>query len=302
MLIIAYRKIFFALSALIVTASIAAVGIFGLNFGIDFTGGSLVEVSYPQDQPMIADLEESVREAGFINTRIQPSGENGYVFRTEELNDERREEFLSAISFNDTHQLVEERFTSIGPVIGEELRNRAWIALAIVSLLIVVFVAFAFRKVSDPVSSWKYGLIAIVALLHDIIIPTGVFAVLGSLFINYQVNVLFVTALLAILGFSVNDTIVVFDRIRENLHADKKRKAHENFEDIVGRSLTQTYGRSINTSITTLLVLMALFILGGSTTQPFALTLAIGVIAGSYSSICVAAPLLVWIESRQRRT
>lgn len=300
MIIIAYRKIFFALSALLVIASIAAVGIFGLNLGIDFVGGSLVEISYDK-QPAVSELEESVEEAGFTNVRIQPAGESSYVFRTEELNDERREEFLNAVSFGHSVEFTQERFTSIGPVIGQELQNRALAALAVVSLLIVLFVAFAFRKVSEPVSSWKYGLIAIVALLHDIIIPTGIFAVLGTFFIDYQVDVLFVTALLAILGFSVNDTIVVFDRIRENLHKDKESKSHRTFEEIVGMSVSQTYGRSLNTSLTTLFVLLALFLLGGSTTQPFALTLAIGVIAGSYSSLALAAPLLVWVESRQSK-
>jgi len=194
---------------------------------------------------------------------------------------------MELLSFGGAENLIQKRFNTIGPAIGEELKQKAYIAMGIVVLAIILFIAFAFRKVSEPVSSWKYGFVAILALMHDIIIPTGVFALLG-LFTGAEVDILFVTALLAILGFSVNDTIVVFDRIRENLMLNKERNKNENFAETVGHSLEQTFARSINTSLTTLLVLLTLLFVGGESTKYFALTLVIGVIAGTYSSIFLA--------------
>ncbi|MCR4306599.1 MAG: protein translocase subunit SecF, partial [Candidatus Yonathbacteria bacterium] len=195
----------------------------------------------------------------------------------------------------------EERFNSIGPVIGSELKRKAVIAIIIVMVAIILFITFAFRRVSEPVSSWKYGLVAIVALAHDVIIPTGVFAVLGNFFIDFQVNVLFVTALLAILGFSIHDTIVVFDRIRENLRRNKEYHIDKGFAETVGEGLSQTFTRSINTSMTVVFVMLVLYFLGGEPTRQFALALSVGVIAGTYSSVFIASPLLVVIEKWQRR-
>ncbi|MBI2120896.1 MAG: protein translocase subunit SecF, partial [Parcubacteria group bacterium] len=191
---------------------------------------------------------------------------------------------------------IEKRFTSIGPVIGHELRAKAWVSIMAVLLAIVLFVAFAFRKVSLPVSSSKYGLITIVALAHDIIVPTGALALLGY-FSGVEADVLFVTAILTILGFSVHDTIVVFDRVRENL----KLKVSENFSEVVGTSLRQTFVRSINTSLTVILVLAALLYFGPASTHNFSLILLIGIIAGTYSSVFLASPLLVLAEELQKK-
>jgi preprotein translocase subunit SecF len=301
MFIINYRKIFYTISGLFVVASIFAVIFFGLNFGIDFTGGSLMEVDYTNARPNITEVENSISKLGFGEVVVQPTGEKGYIIRTKSLEDNEHLPVLNALKIDGKYDLIEKRFNTIGPVIGEELKKKAWLALVVVVLAIIIFIAFVFRKVSQPVSSWKYGLVAIIALAHDIIIPTGIFALLGSRFVEFQIDILFVMALLAILGFSVNDTIVVFDRIRENLRKNREYREREDFDVTVGSSLTQTYSRSLNTSLTTLVVLVALYIFGGSSTQQFALVLSIGVIAGTYSSIFLASPLLVTLEKFQNR-
>ena len=294
MFIIRNRKIFFILSIILVVVSLSAVTVWGLNFGIDFTGGSITEVSYT-DRPDKGELEKRLSTLPIGGFSLRASGENNYILRTRDLIEEERVAVFTILSLGGTVAMEQERFNSIGPVIGEELRNKALFAIGTVMFAIILFIAFAFRKVSKGVKSWKYGLIAIVALLHDIIIPVGMFAVLGQ-FIGAEVDVLFVMALLAILGYSVNDTIVVFDRVRENLRNNEERNIREDFEITVGRSLEQTFARSINTSITTALVLITLFAIGAPATQFFALTLLVGVIAGTYSSIFLATPLLVVVS------
>lgn len=296
MYIIAHRKIFFTVSGILMVLSLMAIFIWGLNLGIDFKGGSLMEVEYPAGRPDSELLKVELSSVPIGAITLQATGDNGYIVRARDLTEEERAPLLDALSFSGTLELEEKRFTSIGPSIGEELRERALIAITIAVILIIIFIAFAFRHVSRPVKSWKYGLVAIVALIHDIIIPTGLFAVLGK-FTDAQVDALFVTALLAILGLSVNDTIVVFDRIRENL----SNKISKHFDETVGASLKQTITRSINTSITTLFVLVTLYFLGPDSTKSFALVLSVGLIAGTYSSIFLASPLLVEIEKRQRK-
>lgn len=301
MLVIKYRKIFFIISAITTGASLVIVLIWGLMFGIDFTGGSLTEVSYTETVPAKSEIEGRLNGISTLgNYSLRPSGENNYILRTQDLTEEERIGVMSALSFNESTPMNVERFNTIGPVIGEELRNKAFIAIVIVVLAIISFIAFAFRKVSEPVSSWKYGMMAIVALLHDILIPVGMFAVLGHFF-GAEVDILFVMALLAILGYSVNDTIVVFDRVRENLKHNEETNSKEDFELTVGKSLNQTYARSINTSITTASVLVMLFVIGGDVTQYFALTLFAGVLAGTYSSIFLATPLLVAMNDFQNK-
>lgn len=300
MLVIKYRKIFFAIAAVAVVLSIGSIAVFGLTFGIDFTGGAITEVSYPDGRPDKAVVEEQLQALELGGFSLRPTGENGYIFRSTDLTEENRVAVISALSLDGEAELVEERFNSIGPVIGQELRNKAFVAIGIVVIAIILFVAFVFRHVSEPVSSWKYGLIAIVALLHDIIIPVGVFAFLGFLFAA-EIDVLFVMALLAILGYSVNDTIVVFDRVRENLRLNKEANRKEDFELTIGKSLNQTYMRSLNTSLTTLFVLLTLFFLGAPVTQNFALVLITGVLAGTYSSIFLATPLLVVVGRNKKK-
>lgn len=295
MFVIKFRKIFFTIGLLLVAASIASVLYFGVVFGIDFTGGSLIEVSYTEEKVEKAALLSQFDTMEMGSYSLREIGETGYILKTKDLNVENHEAVLSVFSQDGTVSVSEERFNSVGPTIGEELRNKAFVALVLVVFAIILFVAFAFRKVSEPVSSWKYGVIAIIALIHDIFIPVGIFAVLGF-YVGAEIDVLFVMALLAILGYSVNDTIVVFDRVRENLRFNKERNKKEDFELTVGKSIKQTFTRSINTSLTTIFVLLALFFIGPVATENFALVLLTGVMAGTFSSIFLAAPLLVTIE------
>jgi preprotein translocase subunit SecF len=203
-------------------------------------------------------------------------------------------DLMKALSINaSSSESVElKTFDSIGPILGAEALRKALVSIVLVILGIVLFITFVFRKVSEPVSSWKYGLVAIIALIHDVIIPTGVFSILGH-FYGYEIDTLFVTAILVILGFSVHDTIVVFDRVRENLRLSSAKKP---FIEVVGESINQTIVRSVNTSLTTLIALLVLYFYGGSSTEHFSLALIIGIAAGTYSSIFVGSALLVTIE------
>ncbi|PIP86280.1 protein translocase subunit SecF [Candidatus Campbellbacteria bacterium CG22_combo_CG10-13_8_21_14_all_43_18] len=295
MFIIRNKKFFFVLSGFLIALSLLLIFTKGLSFGIDFTGGSILEVEYEGKRPEIISVKEKLDALALGAYRLQPLGEKSFILRTRELNQTEKETALKIFSaVGPEGRVAEKRFNTVGPVIGEELKQKAFVAILIVVTAIILFIAFSFRKVSKPVSSWKYGLVAIVALVHDIVIPTGFFVLLHILS-GVEIDILFVTALLAILGFSVNDTIVVFDRIRENLNSNQERKIEEDFEKTVGRSLSQTFSRSVNTSLTTLLVLLSLFFLGGTATRYFALALVIGVIFGTYSSIFLASPLLVWL-------
>ncbi len=298
MLIVTYRKVFFALTGLLVLLSLASILIFGLKLGTDFTGGTLAEVRYSAQRPDVATLSQSLNAAGISGFSLRESQNNGYTLRAGNLSQDVRGKLATVFSINGKYPSTIERFTDVGPIIGKELRNKAILAIGLVLLCILLFIAFAFRKVSQPVSSWLYGLIALVTLLHDVIVPAGFFALLGHFF-GAQVDTLFVTALLTILGFSIHDTIVVFDRVRENLRVNQERRAKEDFELTAGRSLNQTFVRSVNTSLTVLISLGALFFMGPESTQDFALTLIVGIVAGTYSSIALATPLLVAVAKWQ---
>ncbi|PIT90947.1 protein translocase subunit SecF [Candidatus Kaiserbacteria bacterium CG10_big_fil_rev_8_21_14_0_10_49_17] len=300
MLVVKYRRIFYVITTVLVVASIASISVFGLTFGIDFTGGTIMDLSYPNGRPAKVEVSERLHNFNIGNFSLRESGENGFILRTRELQESERQGILEVVTLNEKYPVMQERVSSVGPVIGEELRTKAIIALLATMVAIILFVAFVFRKVSKPVSSWKYGLIAIVALLHDILIPVGLFAALGYV-TGAQVDVLFVMALLAILGYSVNDTIVVFDRVRENLRFNQETNRKEDFELTVGKSLTQTYTRSVNTSLTTLFGILALFFFGPVATQDFALVLIAGIVAGTYSSIFLATPLLVSLGGKGRK-
>ncbi len=277
-----------------VAISLYLIFVQGLKMGIEFKGGSLMEVEYVDVRPEINQIKEVVGELGFGETLVQPTEEKGIFIKTKSLTEEERSLLIEKISFNGEQKIEEKAFTSIGPSVGKELKSKSTFALIVVSLMIVFFIAYAFRKVSKPVSSWKYGFIAIVTLLHDIIIATGAFALMGK-FMGAEVDTLFVVALLTILGLSINDTIVVFDRVRENL----SRKVSNEFEKVVGMSIDQTYVRSINTSFSTIIVLLALFFFGPESTKVFSMTMAIGMFFGTYSSIFIASPLLVLVEKWQ---
>lgn len=300
MQIIANRKIFYIVSGILVAASLGALSMWGLNLGIDFKGGSIMEIAYTEETPSITEVEEALTPLDLGSFSVRPTdteGSKGYIIRTRELSEVEHQTALANLNFEGAKTFEELRFNSVGPLLGKEAITKSLWALALVILVIILFIAFAFRKVSEPVSSWKYGIIAIVALLHDVLIPTGVFSYLGYAK-GVELDTLFVTALLVVLGFSIHDTIVVFDRIREHLKLDKEKHTHKSFEEIVGESVIETIGRSINTSVTTLFALAALYVIGPSATQMFALALGIGVIAGTYSSIFIASPLIVTMEKR----
>ena len=299
MIITKHRNIFFAITGTLVAISLVAIIAFGLHLSIDFTGGTLVQVAYPAGRPAPQALASTLDASGFKDYSLREAGSTNYNLRSGNLTDAERSSLPAIFSMNGKYPATVESLNEIGPTIGAELRTKAVLALSLVLLCILLFIAFAFRKVSKPVSSWIYGLIALVTLVHDVIVPVGFFAILGH-FTGVQVDTLFVTAVLTILGFSIHDTIVVFDRVRENLRINQEYNRKEDFADTAGRSLNQTFVRSINTSLTVLLTLLILFLIGPASTKYFALTLLVGIIAGTYSSIFLATPLLVEIEKRRR--
>jgi len=290
MFIIKNKKIFVIISSVLVLASICAIIFSGLRFGIDFKGGSLVEVEYKTIRPNQSIIAEAIKPLSLGEALIQPMGTMGYSIKIKEINETERASILNALGTD----AVEKSFTSIGPSVGAELVRKSIISFILVALGIIFWIAFSFRKVSKPVSSWKYGLIAIVTLIHDIIIPVGAFAILSSIY-GTEIDTLFVVAILTILGLSVSDTIVVFDRIRENI-----RVGHfKTFEETVGRSIEQVYTRSIATSSTVIITLLALVFFGPTSTKVFAMMLTAGMFFGTYSSIFLASPLLVLVNNIQ---
>jgi preprotein translocase subunit SecF len=314
--IIRNKKLFLIIAAIIVLSGVAIVAIFGLKPGIDFTGGSLTEVRY-STVPEKAEVEAAMAELDLGNTSVRHSESeagSGYLVTTRDLAEEERVALETKLtSLGGEGELV--RFTSIGPVIGEELGDKAVWALGAVLGLIIIYVAFAFSGVGAPVSSWVYGFMTILVLVHDILVPVAFMSLMGK-FAGVEADVLFVTVLLTILGFSVNDTIVIFDRVREKLKLNRTEKRKNvpvvggkdevqitytltrPFAELVGEAIDETMVRSINTSLTVLIALIALYFFGSSVTQMFALTLMVGIVAGAYSSIFIASPLLVLYQER----
>lgn len=285
MFIIKYKKIFFALAIILVGGSLGAIIGKGFNWGVDFTGGSVLEMVY-ENRPSLDQIKQSVY-AIHPDAKVQEIGTNGIIIRTAVIDQDQKDVLVQAVSTSDAVG-QEKRFNTIGPSIGKELRSKALTAIIIVSLAIILFIAFAFRTVSKPISSWVYGIIAIAVLIHDVVIPAGFFALTGM-----PVDALFVVGILTILGVSINDTIVVFDRIRENLHTNATKNIQESFEYVVGKSINQTFVRSLMTSVTVLVALGALYIWGPATTKTLAIAMFLGMLFGTYSSIFLASPLLV---------
>lgn len=300
MFIVRYRKFFYALSVLLFAGSITALSLWGLKPGIDFKGGSLIEIEYASStRPTILEVKTSLDAMDFGEYSVRETGIAGYILRTKELTPTEHNSIIAALG-STTAGISEKRFDSVGPILGKEALQKSWISIALVLLAIVLFITFVFRGVSRPVKSWKYGVIAIIALAHDVLLPAGVFAVLGQ-FAGVEVDTLFVTALLVILGFSIHDTIVVFDRVRENLKRNVEEKQKKSFDVIVGESINQTFVRSINTSLTTLIAIFVLYLVGAEATRHFSLALLVGIIAGTYSSIFIGSPLLVTVFKWQEK-
>ncbi len=319
--IIKLRKFFLPFSGTLTVISILLLIMWGLNLGIDFTGGSLLEIEYLNDKPLVTDLQGKLAPLELKGLKIQEIGTNGYILRFQQTGEDVHQSILDTLhdravlaadvnndsglkvesvagdanievsgSNSDSAQtanIIEKRYNSIGPAIGAELKTKAFYAIILVVLAIIIYIAIAFRKVSYPVNSWKYGVAAVLALVHDIFVTVGIFVILGRYF-GFEINTPFVAALLTILGYSVNDTIVVFDRVRENLH-----KYEGEFEEIVEKSIWETMARSINTIVTVELALLALLIFGGGVINDFVLPLLIGIFFGAYSSIFIASPIVV---------
>ena len=294
--IVGNRKIFYTISCTLFLVSIIALLVFGLKLGIDFTGGSILSVEYTgTGRSSIGEILKRLAPLNLGEVRVQPTGDRGITIRLKHIDEPTHQSVIAALGSG----VMEREFTTVGPTIGQELKQKSGLAVILVILLIVIYIAWAFRRVSKPVASWKYGATTVVALFHDVIIPAGFFAIAGHFF-GFEVDTLIVTAILTILGFSVHDTIVVFDRIRENL---KKLGEKRDFAAIVNQSVAETMTRSINTSLTVVLALVAVYIFGGDTTRIFSLTLIIGIIVGTYSSIFIASPLLVtWNQFSRRKS
>lgn len=293
--VVGKRRIFYGFSLALIGAGIFSIIFWGLNFGIDFKGGSLIEIDWATSRPENTTVKDKLVSLNLGDVSLQPTAANGMILRLKDISEDTHQKILDALKSMGPFE--ETRFDSVGPVIGQELKSRAYSAIAMVLFLIIIYIAFAFRKVSRPVASWKYGVAAVIALFHDVFIPTGIFSILGHYF-GVEIDLLFVTGLLTILGFSVHDTIVVFDRIRENL----RKGTGKSFEETVNISINQTITRSINTSLTVFLTLLAIYIFGGASIKYFALLLLIGIFFGTYSSIFVASSLLVsWEAWRQKK-
>ncbi len=294
---VAKRNYFFLISLFFVVVSVVSLVMYGLKPGIDFTGGSAIELGFTHTRPSLEDMQSILPQETYGASVVQPVGEDGYLLRLRFVTETEHQKILSdartkfetgATSSTPENRVLEKSVETVGATISESLKERSIQAVLFVVFTIGLYIAYTFRKVSRPVASWKYGAAAIVALFHDIIITLGVFALLGH-FYGVEVGIPFVVALLTILGYSINDTIVVFDRIRENL----TRYGTSDFIGLVNRAFNETFVRSINTSVTVLIVLTSLFFFGGESIRYFVLALIVGIFFGTYSSIFIASSLLV---------
>jgi preprotein translocase subunit SecF len=315
--IIGKKNYYFAFSGVLFVLSIIALFLWGLRIGIDFIGGSSLEVEFAKaNRPGSQEVTEALKDLNLGEIIVQPVAERGLILKLKSIDEETHQKILeklrgliktestaqqnqgsqSLASVDQKPELIEKQFTSIGPTIGKELTRRTIWALVLANIFITIYIAFSFRKVSKPVPSWQYGVAAVLALIHDVIITLGVFAFFGHFF-NIEIEASFIAAILTVIGFSVHDSIVVFDRIRENLI-----KTVQQFEETVNFSVNQTLGRSISTSMTAIIAVSAIYLFGGQSTKLISLALVIGIFFGTYSSIFLASPLLVvWQKLSQKR-
>ncbi len=289
--IIGRRYLYFGLSLLIIIPGLIALAIWGLPLSIDFTSGSLLEVNFEQTtQPLdIAQVRSIYAAQGYDDTTVQTAGTNGVVVRSKPLAEPDQRAILAELEalYGPATVLTAE---TVGPAVGAEVAQRAAIAVGVATLGILAYITFAFRKVDHAL---RYGVAAIAAMLHDVLVVVGLAAIFGRLF-DWEVDALFLTALLTVVGFSVHDSIVVFDRIRENQLQNRRLS----YEALVNHSIVQTLDRSLNTQITVMFALLAMALFGGDTIRQFVVTLFIGLLSGTYSSVFTAAPLLVVWENR----
>jgi preprotein translocase subunit SecF len=299
--IIKYRYLYFAISLFVIIPGIIALILWRLPLGIDFTGGSLLEVQFSSGiSPAIADVaalynEMSTAQMDVSNPVVQPVGTDSLSIRSKEMSDALKSQIVAALKdrYGDGKDVVIMNFTQVSAVIGQEIAVRAAGAVALAAIAILLYITYAFRGVQH---SFRYGTAAIIAMLHDVLVVVGVEAILGH-FLGWQADSLFLTALLTVIGFSVHDTIVVFDRIRENSNIYRR----VGYETIVNHSIVQTLDRSINTQLTVMLTLLALALFGGASIRHFVVILLVGVFSGTYSSIFNASPILVVWENKEWR-
>jgi len=298
-----YKNIYFTISTSLVILSIISFVMYGLNFGIDFSQGAVLNVAFQDKAPQTSQIKDVIAQFTSQETTIRLIGDNSAEItfllnkKQQSITQEDRAkienikaELNKEFKINPDKTYVEE----VSSVVGSRVQQRTWEALLYTTIFIILFVWIAFKKVSRPVSSWMYGVAAVIALLHDVIIPVGIFSLLGH-FYGIQFTLPIVTALLTVYGYSVMDTIVVFDRIRENL----LRRSVASFEDAINKSLNEVAGRSLATSVTTLLPLFAIYFFGGESLKYFALALLLGITFGTYSSIFLASPLLlIWSKDK----
>lgn len=296
---IKYSRVWIGLAVATAVAAIVMLAMWGLKPGIDFTGGSLVELSFSQQSPASEEMQAVVEQSGVKQVLIQKSENNRMILRTEFLSEDQHSALIKGIQekfqTND-NKITEDRFETIGSAISQQLRSRALWAIVLVSGSIIIYLAFAFRSVSKPIASWKYGAIAIATLFYVVLVVVGIFAALGR-FKGVEVDIAFVVAILTVLGYSVNDSIVVYDRIRERL----LKHSIEDFGQLVNIGLNETLARSINTVSAVLLPLFALYFFGGPSVHYFSLALLLGMALSTVASIFVASPLLVMVYNWQQR-
>jgi len=297
--IIKKKYIYFLISLVFIISGLIALFTYGLNLSIDFTGGSRIGLSIPE-KAVGQNVEKikTVFEKENIKIASLEVVENTVSIKTQVIDQNKNSQLIKSLE-KEIKGIKQDDLETIGPTIGSETTANAIKAIIIALLLIVLYITFSFRKVPKPASSFRFGVCTVFALIHDVLIVVGAFALFGH-FLDVEIDSLFVTAVLTIIGFSVHDTIVVFDRIRENL----KRMMGDPFEKIVNESILQTIDRSLNTSLTVVLVLVSLLLFGGETIRWFVVALLVGIIAGTYSSIFFASPLLVvweqWVEKRKK--
>ncbi len=292
--IIKHRYLYFAISLLVIVPGIIALIIWGLPLAIDFTGGSVLEVQFASGSvPSTEQVIALYNKAGVEDVQVQTVGTDGLIIRSKDMDEATKNALVQDMSTTYNTEVTIQRFDSVGPVIGQEVAQRAMLAVAMAAIAIILYITFAFRGVPH---AFRYGTAAIFAMLHDVLVVVGVEALIGH-FIHWEADALFLTAVLTVIGFSVHDTIVVFDRIRENSSIYRRLS----FTEVVNHSTIQTLARSINTQLTVMLCLLAMALFGGVTIRHFVTILLIGVFSGTYSSIFNASPILVVWENREWR-